>query len=618
MGYYDKSILNDIELLSKLLTQKEQLPENALPRLPRQQITYGAPGTGKSFGIDEDVKKYHMTAIRTTFHPDSDYATFVGAYKPQMAPACGVRKQTILDYSTLVDKFKEYLDAKPVNITKACTLFGYDYHDSIVNMENYGKTIPELVSDAYKSGTTYDSQVRAGMSVYEQTPRNNAADKKIVYKFSKQAFLKAYIDAWKDLENPYVLVIEEINRGNCAQIFGDLFQLLDRNDDGFSSYSIDPDTDIIQVLNEEFEGLEISSADAIDGLYNENVMDNVLSGNKLLLPNNLYIWATMNTSDQSLFPIDSAFKRRWEWKYVPISDAGKRWVICINGVRYDWWSFVDTINRKIWDATHSEDKKLGYFFCKANKEDGVITADKFVGKVLFYIYNDVFKDYGFDDAIFKDEQGKDDSYLLFKDFFMPDGKPREDKIQVFLKNLGVKTEEEVKAEMAAIEQPAEDTSSDEGDTVNEPDAPGLNPPQADNQTENTENPEENIASQGNDTTKYTFDGFQNLGKGQLAIKVVDKYLAEHPELTFDQIRETFPDDMMGQKLKALGFIVRESDLKNAPYSYQKKVYGCFNKDRKKVSSDGVEFFVSNNWNITNIQSIIDFALANGWTVSKEV
>lgn len=603
MGYYDQAILKDIELLGKLLTRTEQISESTLPRLPLQQIIYGAPGTGKSFGIDEDLKKYHMTAIRTTFHPDSDYSTFVGAYKPQMELAGVSKKQTILDYSTLVDKFKEYLDAKPVNITKACTLFGYDYHDSIVNMQNYGKTIVDLVSDAYKSGTTYDSQVRAGMSVYEQAPASNRnSENKIVYKYSKQAFMKAYIDAWKDLSNPYVLVIEEINRGNCAQIFGDLFQLLDRNEEGFSCYPITPDTDIMQVLNNEFEGLRIPDAEAINSLYTEVVITDVIGGNKLVLPRNLYIWATMNTSDQSLFPIDSAFKRRWEWKYVPISDANKGWRILINGVRYDWWSFLDAINNKIWYATHSEDKKLGYFFCKANAENGVITADKFVGKVLFYIYNDVFKDYGFDDAIFKDENDKDNPELQFKDFFLSDGKPREEKIQVFMKNLGVKTEAEIETENIP-----ETTESNEPLAVYNPE---------DNLTANEpkENSEE-IPPLGNDHTKYSFEGFDNLEKGELAIKIVEKYVSQHPEYTFDQIKETFPDSMMGPSLKLIGLIVKGKELKDAPYSYQKKAYGFFNSRRKMTSSDGIEYYISNYWDITNIQSIIDFAKAQGWEVT---
>lgn len=379
MGYYDKSILSDIEQLGKILT-KEELPENGkLPKLPLQQIIYGAPGTGKSFGVDEDVKKYSMHDIRTTFHPDSDYSTFIGAYKPQM------EKVTVRD--------------------------------------DRGFPVKEN-----------------GQVVYE---------KKIVYKYTQQAFLKAYIAAWKDLENPHVLVIEEINRGNCAQIFGDLFQLLDRNDIGFSKYPITADTDIMQVLNEEFDGLQIANSEAINAHYKDDVVADVVNGSRLLLPNNLYIWATMNTSDQSLFPIDSAFKRRWEWKYVPISNAGKAWKICVNGTEYDWWSFIEKINNKIWDATKSEDKKLGYFFCKADRkvsegdeDNNVISADRFVGKVLFYVYNDVFKDYGFDDAIFKDKEDNN-SDLLFQSYFKANGKPNEEKIEVFLKNLEVKLASEV-------------------------------------------------------------------------------------------------------------------------------------------------------------------------------
>lgn len=529
MGYYDKSILSDIEQLGKILT-KEELPENGkLPKLPLQQIIYGAPGTGKSFGVDEDIIKYAMYDIRTTFHPDSDYSTFVGAYKPQM------EKVTVRD--------------------------------------DRGFPVKEN-----------------GQIVYE---------KKIVYKYTQQAFLKAYIAAWKDLENPHVLVIEEINRGNCAQIFGDLFQLLDRNDIGFSKYPITADTDIMQTLNDEFDGLQVANSEAINTYYKDDVVTDVLNGSRLLLPNNLYIWATMNTSDQSLFPIDSAFKRRWEWKYVPISDAGKSWKICVNGTEYDWWSFVEKINNKIWGATHSEDKKLGYFFCKADRksnesdeENNVISADRFVGKALFYIYNDVFKDYGFDDAIFKDkEDGNSD--LLFQCYFKANGKPNEEKIEVFLKNLEVKLASEVENDSESEESDSEIISEETGDE---------------------QSLSKDIESEGNDSTKYTFDGKENLGKGQLAIAVIERYMKEHPNLSYDELKATFPDSMMGNALKLIGLIVKEEDVKNAPYSYQKKAYGFFKADRRYKDVNGTEFFVSNYWNITNIQNIIDFAEQQGWRI----
>lgn len=345
-------------------------------KLPLQQILYGAPGTGKSYTIKDCTKGKDV--IRTTFHPDSDYSTFVGAYKPTT--------KEVSVYSTFGEKVVVAKDAD-------------------------GKPIVE---------------------------------DKIVYEFVEQAFLQAYINVWKkyseakDGEQPkeQYLIIEEINRGNCAQIFGDLFQLLDRNDAGFSDYPIKADNDMAKHLRKALGNLEIKAKDSINSLYSEEYYDvvaDVLEGKLLLLPNNLFIWATMNTSDQSLFPIDSAFKRRWEWKYIPISNAEKGWVIKTNGNRYDWWAFLDKINGVVCDTTSSEDKKLGYFFAKADS-NGVISADKFVGKVAFYLWNDVFKDYGFDNDIFKGDDGKT---IAFQEFFLADGKANEMMVEKFLNNLGL-------------------------------------------------------------------------------------------------------------------------------------------------------------------------------------
>lgn len=343
---------------------------------PLQQIFYGAPGTGKSHTIKEETRGKDV--IRTTFHPDSDYSTFVGAYKPT---------------------------------TKEVMLRDVSGHIVIEN----GKAVTE---------------------------------DKIVYEFVEQAFLQAYINVWKKYadakegkspEEQY-LIIEEINRGNCAQIFGDLFQLLDRNDSGFSDYPVKADNDMAKHLKKALAGLEIADKERINALYldeHKDVVSKVLEGEVLLLPNNLFIWATMNTSDQSLFPIDSAFKRRWEWKYIPICNAEKGWSIEAGENKYDWWSFLNSINRQIQDVTSSEDKKLGYFFVKADA-DGVISAEKFVGKVAFYLWNDVFKDYGFDGEIFWGESGEP---IAFQDFFLCDGKANEATVERFLKNLGVEAKE---------------------------------------------------------------------------------------------------------------------------------------------------------------------------------
>lgn len=342
-----------------------------------QQIFYGAPGTGKSHTIKEQTKGEDV--VRTTFHPDSDYSTFVGAYKPTT------------------------------------------------------KTVPVTTVIGTKAVAVEDEN---GKPMTEE---------KIVYEFVSQAFLQAYVEAWKKLAKPNIddtvekeyLIIEEINRGNCAQIFGDLFQLLDRGNHGFSEYPIKSDADMQKQLKKAFAGITIPQAKEINGLFKDenDIVSQVLNGEILLLPNNLYIWATMNTSDQSLFPIDSAFKRRWDWQYVPICDARKDWTIEVGENKYDWWVFLSKINTYIYDATFSEDKKLGYFFCKA--DNGVISAEKFVSKVIFYLWNDVFKDTEFDGDAFRDENG---GKLSFDKFYLDMNgltKVNEDKVGQFLRNLDI-------------------------------------------------------------------------------------------------------------------------------------------------------------------------------------
>ena len=211
--------------------------------------------------------------------------------------------------------------------------------------------------------------------------------------------------------------------------------------------------------------ITIPNADKINALYKgKDIVSKVLSGDILVLPNNLYIWATMNTSDQSLFPIDSAFKRRWEWQYMPIGkgydENGQeiKWAIEGATKKFSWWSFLEKINAQIGEATQSEDKKLGFFFCKAT--DGVISAEKFVGKVIFYLWNDVFRNNGFEGPIFKDVDGTE---LSFGKFYKSDAKGnaivQKDKVELFLNNLGVEIVEE------KIDVESEDGDEYENDDV---------------------------------------------------------------------------------------------------------------------------------------------------------
>ena len=263
---------------------------------PLQQIYFGTPGSGKSWTIKQKYEQDETKVFRTTFHPDTDYASFVGCYKPV---------------------------------------------------------------------------------------KDEEDEKKIVYEFVPQAFTDAYVASWSDLEHPYYLIIEEINRGNCAQIFGDLFQLLDRDKNGYSEYRIKADHDLkdylVEQLPDDSEGIK-------DG--------------KLCLPPNLSIIASMNTSDQSLFPMDSAFKRRWSWEYVPIdyeNVESSKFEITIGGNPHNWHVFLNAVNKKIKNVTSSEDKQMGNFFIKSS-----IDEKEFCDKVMFYLWSEVGKDnYNTKDAIFK-------------------------------------------------------------------------------------------------------------------------------------------------------------------------------------------------------------------------
>ena len=308
---------------------------------PLQTIYYGSPGTGKSHIVEHKVLDGvpECFRFRTTFHPDTDYATFVGCYKP------------------------------------VCK----DGEDNC----------------------------------------------QIVYEFVPQVFTDAYVAAWKNPQKQIYLIIEEINRGNCAQIFGDLFQLLDRKN-GVSEYKIKAEKDLANYLQNMLTG------DAAKGIED----------GKLSLPANLSIIATMNTSDQSLFPMDSAFKRRWDWKYIPTTPpTDKNKVIEIGDRKYDWKEFLNQINERIQEATRSEDKKLGFWFVKTQEGKDIISDNTFASKVIFYLWNDVFKDLGDKGNPFVCEVGGKTALTSFNSFFMmnSDGDVvvNVDAIHKFMANLGL-------------------------------------------------------------------------------------------------------------------------------------------------------------------------------------
>lgn len=398
--YYE--LLTGAQLSNQGNRRNNNLTPPPVTGLSYNKILYGAPGTGKSHKVKTEIevnKENLAAAYRTTFHPDTDYTTFVGCYKP----------------------FK---------------------------------------------------------------PQGGSLD----YKFVPQAFLKAYVAAWKEIieaekatseegkRDPKLvyLVIEEINRGNCAQAFGDIFQLLDRDEEGFSKYHITPDEDICNYLKDKLgenyarykeliqdrAGIkdeeqvvkeEVENTESTDNIWTEDDNDGLM-----LLPRNLIIRATMNTSDQSLFPMDSAFKRRWDWEYVPINyknNTAKKIVINFGNDKAKWVEVLKAINKKIVEQTHSNKKQMGEFF--AGTAD--ITFDTFRDKVLFYLFTDALKDR----KGFAEEFGND-KIQFFEDFFDKDDGGKNLIIE-WIKRLKVETVkvQEGKNEVNSTPTNDEDNANDD-------------------------------------------------------------------------------------------------------------------------------------------------------------
>ena len=595
-----KMALNKMPSKQKLRFVYKKAEKNIL-----QQIFYGAPGTGKSNTIKKEVDDKHLPCIRTTFHPDSDYSTFVGAYKPTMTKEnrYGLNGSTTIamtypdgnkkgspvedgkiEYRFVKQAFlKAYINAwklfasskqsvsnqgsglvikegnqtfiienvdeervyykKEEQITdfsgiKKCwnRIIGNDdpgsytprtdelydyaaclwYKDKVGDYEHSAEECYQYIMDELDKGTviekqpiqqTYTFKKENGIIVactYNKTVAINKINERFVSPVESSVGVHSIISrrlreydedidkAWAKLKDdvlsnnssnslqftPQFLIIEEINRGNCAQIFGDLFQLLDRKD-GFSEYPIDADEDIRKGLlsedtpdNPSFgeEGLQFSSdlKQFINSKYSgRDVADEIAHGKVLVLPPNLFIWATMNTSDQSLFPIDSAFKRRWDWKYIPIGYKNLNWTIEIGKKKYKWVDFQREINDRIFDIDNSEDKQLGDYFVNADLTANKISADTLLNKILFYIWNDVCKDDP--DQIFRWKDDKDknqEKSIKFSDFFC-DENERDRKLQGFMSALNLNPIEDIEGTNETEETNETDETPIENDDDND-------------------------------------------------------------------------------------------------------------------------------------------------------
>ena len=189
----------------------------------------------------------------------------------------------------------------------------------------------------------------------------------IAYSFIAGDFMKAYITAYHNPDEQVFLIIEEINRGNSSSIFGDIFQLLDRNNEGASKYPIMASKELSKYLKDQ----------------------NIPNYFELKIPKNLLLIATMNTADQSLFFMDSAFKRRWDLKYIPINYEESELInVEIENTKINWLDFIQVLNKLIADKLESENKCIGQWFIKP--VNNIIKEDDFKNKLLHYLFFDVF------------------------------------------------------------------------------------------------------------------------------------------------------------------------------------------------------------------------------------
>lgn len=367
-------------------------------KYPRNRIIFGAPGTGKSFTINKERRELlgsdnETDYERVTFHPDYSYANFVGTYKPIMVDdsaeiiSLATEKEVLAvltdetksaqeKYDLLYDRFKGD------GLTRLPLLLGL-YTD-----EGF-KTRRADGSDTVGDNSVERNHGKA-IRPYVNLSKPLSGKKDISYEYVPGPFMRMYVKALKnsrtDNIKPFLLIIEEINRANVAAVFGDVFQLLDRGDDFVSEYPIQATEDIKKYLAKELGG-------------------NPNDYNKIKIPDNMFIWATMNSADQGVFPMDTAFKRRWDFTYLGIDDndqdlQGKYVYLADDkSQKVEWNKLRKAINNFLAKEKINEDKQLGPYFISRSivvpNDSEEIDRDRFINtfknKVIMYLFEDAAK-----------------------------------------------------------------------------------------------------------------------------------------------------------------------------------------------------------------------------------
>lgn len=364
----------------------------------RNRILFGAPGTGKSYTLNKERRELlgvgnETDYERVTFHPDYSYANFVGTYKPVM-----VTKQSPVSMdedaqyvvSVLTDKSKSaqekydilYERFKDEGVTRLPILLGL-YTDETFKTKT--KTGEAAVGD-----NSVERNHGKAIRKYVNLPTDQDTVSDIAYEYVPGPFMRVYVNALKNARTgnpkPHLLIIEEINRANVAAVFGDIFQLLDRDDNNVSEYPIQASEDIKKYLARELGGSPDDYA-------------------KIRIPDNMFIWATMNSADQGVFPMDTAFKRRWDFTYLGIDDSDKQirgkfvYLGKNKSQRVEWNKLRKAINNFLAKEKINEDKQLGPYFIAKNivvpTNGDEIDRNSFIhifkNKVIMYLFEDAAK-----------------------------------------------------------------------------------------------------------------------------------------------------------------------------------------------------------------------------------
>jgi len=339
---FDSRVYTDMVDVTKWIATEMHKNNAKNLDLPHNLLIYGAPGTGKSHYIDDKFKN--------DFYPvpkDEDE-----------------RKKYI---KNLEENIKKEYNNEPFTIPKNADIEATIKNEFFTRVTFYEDYSYENFAGCYKP---------------------IKKDDKITYEFEAGPFIDIYIKAKENPDNPYLLAVEEINRADAAAVFGDLFQVLDRDGNGNSEYSVKPEAALNKYLEEHLPNY-----------------DGTIS-----LPDNLYIWATMNSADQGVHVLDSAFKRRWQFLYMDIDNSESAakidddiYLPVKDGIRKCKWNqFRKAINKVLKDNKIEEDRWVGAWFFKkgeldliekfyTNKDNTKLKPNPLVDKLLAYLLQDVVK-----------------------------------------------------------------------------------------------------------------------------------------------------------------------------------------------------------------------------------